>query len=68
MLVNLFIQNFALIEEVSISFERGYSVITGETGSGKSILLNAINLLLGERADFKIIGKRGEKAIVEGVF
>lgn len=68
MLKSLFIQNFALIHEVRITFDAGYTTITGETGSGKSILLNALNLLLGERADFKVIGPKSDKAIVEGEF
>src|SRR5690606_7824407 len=68
MLKSLFVRNFALIQEVRLSFDRGYTVITGETGSGKSILLNALNLILGERADFKVIGPHGDKAIVEAEF
>jgi len=68
MLTSLFIQNFALLNEVKLNFKSGYTVITGETGSGKSILLNALNLILGERADFKVIGPRSDKAIVEAEF
>lgn len=68
MLNSLYIQNFALLNEVKLDFHSGYTVITGETGSGKSILLNALNLILGERADFKVIGPRGDKAIVEAEF
>lgn len=68
MLTSLFIQNFALLNEVKLDFKSGYTVITGETGSGKSILLNALNLILGERADFKVIGPRSDKAIVEAEF
>lgn len=68
MLQGLFIRNFALIQEVRLSFDRGYTVITGETGSGKSILLNALHLILGERADFKVIGPHGDKAVVEAEF
>ncbi len=59
------IENFALIDEVTIHFDKGFSVITGETGSGKSILLNALNLILGERANFSVIAKHSEKSIVE---
>jgi DNA repair protein RecN (Recombination protein N) len=55
MLASLYIQNFALLKEVKLDFQKGYTVITGETGSGKSILLNALNLVLGERADYKVI-------------
>lgn len=68
MLRHLFIKNFALIQEVSIDFNQGYTVFTGETGSGKSIFLNALNLILGERADYKVIGPDQEKAIVEATF
>jgi DNA repair protein RecN (Recombination protein N) len=68
MLRHLRIRNFALIEVVELQFNSGYTVITGETGSGKSILLNALGLILGDRADFSVIGNHGEKAIVEAEF
>jgi len=68
MLRQLTIQNFAIIEHVELSFQSGFSVITGETGSGKSMLLDALHLILGERADFNIIGPLANKAIVEGKF
>lgn len=68
MLKSLYIQNFALLQEVKLTFKSGYTVITGETGSGKSILLNALNLLLGDRADYKVIGPISDKAIVEAEF
>ena len=68
MLQLLRISNFALIDEVQINFNEAYTVITGETGSGKSILLNALNLILGERADFSVIGTRNSKASVEAEF
>lgn len=68
MLHSLRIQNFALIETVELNFNSGFTVITGETGSGKSILLAALNLILGERADFSVIGKTSDKAIVEAEF
>lgn len=68
MLRNLRIKNFALIDQIELNFESGFSVITGETGSGKSILLNALNLILGERADFSVIGSLSEKSIVEADF
>lgn len=68
MLRNLRIQNFALIDRIELSFNSGYTVITGETGSGKSILLSALNLILGERADFSVIGPQSDKAIVEADF
>ncbi|MEE1213704.1 MAG: AAA family ATPase, partial [Bacteroidaceae bacterium] len=53
MLKHLYIKNYALIEELDMDFQEGFSVITGETGAGKSILLGAIGLLLGQRADSK---------------
>lgn len=68
MLVHLYIQNFALIDQVKLGLENGFTALTGETGSGKSILLGALDLVLGERADFSSIGTNGEKAIVEAEF
>ena len=68
MLKLLRIDNFVLIDRVELTLDKGYTVITGETGSGKSILLNAINLLLGERADFSVIGKKSNKSFVEAIF
>lgn len=65
MIASLRIENFALIDEVHIQFTKGFTVITGETGSGKSILLNALNLIFGERANFSVIGDRKDKSIVE---
>lgn len=65
MIASLRIENFALIDEVTIQFNKGFTVITGETGSGKSILLNALNLILGERANFNVIGDRMDKSVVE---
>ena len=55
MIRSLHIQNYALIEQLDILFEPGFSVITGETGEGKSIILSALALLLGQRADTKAI-------------
>ncbi len=68
MLNRIEISNFALIENVNLNFKSGYSVITGETGSGKSILLKALNLLLGERADYSVIGNTEKKCIIEAEF
>jgi DNA repair protein RecN (Recombination protein N) len=68
MLQYLRIKNFVLIDEVELSFNNGFTILTGETGSGKSILLNAIELLLGERSNTSVIGSLGDKAIVEAVF
>lgn len=68
MLQHLFIQNYALIETLDIDFEQGFSVITGETGAGKSILLGAIGLLLGQRADTKAIRNGAQKCTIEATF
>jgi len=65
MISSLRIENFALIDAANISFNKGFTVITGETGSGKSILLNALNLILGERANFSVIGNLKDKSTVE---
>lgn len=65
MIKSIAIRNFALIQKCDLNFDGGFTVITGETGSGKSILLNALKLVLGERADFSVIGMNGDKAIVE---
>lgn len=65
MIRSLRIENFALIEKAHIRFDSGFTVITGETGSGKSILLNALNLILGERANFQVIGDAKDKSVVE---
>lgn len=65
MIRSLRIENFALIDALELNFDRGFTVITGETGSGKSILLNALHLILGERANFNVIGLRSDKSIVE---
>lgn len=68
MLQTLFIQNYALIERLDIDFFPGFSVITGETGAGKSIMLGAIGLLMGQRADIKSIRSGANKCIVEASF
>jgi DNA repair protein RecN (Recombination protein N) len=68
MLRRLFIQNYAIIEEVEIEFTAGFVVITGETGAGKSILMGALGLILGERADTGVLVNKEKKLIVEGVF
>ena len=68
MLRSLYIQNYALIEKLDISFSSGFSVITGETGAGKSIILGAIGLLLGQRADVKAIRVGASKCIIEARF
>lgn len=68
MLRSLYIQNYALIEKLDINFGTGFSVITGETGAGKSIILGAIGLLLGQRADVKAIRLGALKCVIEARF
>jgi len=68
MLRSLYIQNYALIEKLDITFDTGFSVITGETGAGKSIILGAIGLLLGQRADTKAIRLGASKCVIEARF
>jgi len=68
MLKSLYIQNFALIDSLRIGFDPGFSVISGETGAGKSIILGALSLILGQRADVKQIKQDAERCVIEGVF
>jgi DNA repair protein RecN (Recombination protein N) len=68
MLAELRIQNFAIIDQLEVRFTNGFNVITGETGAGKSIIVDAVELLLGGRADTDFIRAGSEKALVEGVF
>lgn len=68
MLLELRIRNFAIIDEVNLSFSKGFNVITGETGTGKSIILNAVHLLLGDRAGEELIRSSEEEASVEALF
>ena len=68
MLQYLSINNYALIDTIEINFSKGFSVITGETGSGKSILLGALQLILGERADTKVIYDKNRKCVIEASF
>ena len=68
MLKHLYIKNFTLIDELDIELYQGFSVITGETGAGKSIILGALGLLLGQRADSKAIKQGAEKCVIEAHF
>ena len=68
MLKNLSIKNYLLIDDLSVSFNNGFSVITGETGAGKSILVGGISLILGKRADLSVNRDKSKKCIIEGVF
>jgi len=68
LLKNLSIKNYLLIDDLSISFNNGFSVITGETGAGKSIIVGGISLILGKRADLSVNRDKSKKCIIEGVF
>ena len=68
MLSHLSVKNYALIKELEIDFLKGFSVVTGETGSGKSIMLGALGLILGERADLKALRDPNVKCVIEGTF
>ena len=68
MITSLSIENFALIEKLSVNFSDGFSVITGETGAGKSILLGALGLVLGKRADLSSLKNKEEKCVIEANF
>ncbi len=68
MLQSLHIQNYALIDSLDIDFDNGFSVITGETGAGKSILLGAIGLLLGQRADLRMLKTGAQRCVIEARF
>jgi len=68
MLQNLVIENYALIKKLDIGFSQGFSVITGETGAGKSIMLGALSLILGSRADTQVLQDKSMKCIIEGKF
>ena len=68
MLTHISIRNYALIERVEVDFISGFSVITGETGHGKSVFLGAISMLLGQRSDVKAIREGAEKCVIEGCF
>jgi len=68
MLVKLYVQNYALIKDLDFGLEDGLTIITGETGAGKSILLGALSLILGNRADTSVLLEKNEKCVVEGTF
>jgi len=68
MLQKLSIRNYALIDSLDIEFDKGLNIITGETGAGKSIILGALSLILGQRAESKYFFNQGKKCIIEGVF
>ena len=68
MLISLLVKDYALIENIGVEFQKGLNIITGETGAGKSILIDAMGLLLGERASTQVVRKGANKSVVEGVF
>ena len=68
MIKSLLIQDYALIEKINVDFKSGLNIITGETGAGKTILIDAMSLLLGERASSDVIRKGADKSVVEGIF
>ena len=68
MLQSLSIQNYALIDSLHIGFDSGFSVITGETGAGKSIILGALSLILGQRADARHIKQGESKCLIDDLF
>ena len=68
MLTNLHVQNLAIIDEIDIQFKEGLTVITGETGAGKSLIIDAINLLIGAKASPSLVRAGATKATIEGVF
>ena len=68
MLQSLHISNFVLIAQLDIQFDKGFSVITGETGAGKSIILGALSLVLGQRADAGSIQQGSDRCVMEAVF
>ena len=68
MLASLSIKNYALIDSLEVNFQQGFSIITGETGAGKSILLGALGLILGKRADLSSLKNKDEKCVIEGEF
>ena len=68
MLLEISIKNFAIIEAISLNFEKGMTVLTGETGAGKSIIIDAMNMMLGARATTDVIRHCAPKAEIEGLF
>ena len=68
MLSSIQIKDYALIENIHVEFDSGLNIITGETGAGKSILIGALSLLLGERASLETVRKGAQKSFVEGIF
>ncbi|MDP7639954.1 MAG: AAA family ATPase, partial [Candidatus Hydrogenedentes bacterium] len=68
MLHTLRIQNYALIDDLEVEFASGFNVLTGETGAGKSIIVGALNLVLGARASSEAVRKGADRAKIDGIF
>src|ERR1700739_4226703 len=68
MLQKLSISNYALIDDLEISFDKGLNILTGETGAGKSIILGALSLILGQRAESRYFFNQQKKCVIEGQF
>ena len=68
MLISLSIKNYALIENLKVNFQDKFSIITGETGAGKSILLGGLSLVLGKGADVSLVNNKDKKCIIEAEF
>src|SRR5690554_2833921 len=68
MIIELSIKNFAIIDNLKINFTKGFNVLTGETGTGKSIIVESIGMILGQRANRNLVRSGKDKAILEGVF
>ena len=68
MLETLSIKNFVIVDQLELSFKKGFSAFTGETGAGKSILIDALSICLGQRGDISLIRKRKEKADISAMF
>ena len=67
MIQSLYIRDFALIDELEVGFQEGLNILTGQTGAGKSIIIGALNMILGERADTEVIRQGADKAIAEAI-
>ncbi len=68
MLKTLYIRDYALIEELEVEFDSGLNILTGETGAGKSIIVGALKMILGERASTEVVRTGAKKAVIEGIF
>ncbi|MDE5661210.1 MAG: AAA family ATPase, partial [Muribaculaceae bacterium] len=68
MIKTIHISNYALISELDIAFDKGFNIITGETGAGKSIILGALSLLMGGRADTRVVRDAARKSVIEAFF